>query len=109
MTERDNVTTAERLPTIVIKDLYKSYGEKKVLKGLNLEVFEGELFGFIGRNGIGKSTTIDCMIGAKQFNGGTITLCGYDVVAQPARGKTLLRIRCERAFVLRSYDRHRLS
>ena len=71
MTERDNVTTAERLPTIVIKDLYKSYGEKKVLKGLNLEVFEGELFGFIGRNGIGKSTTIDCMIGAKQFNGGT--------------------------------------
>lgn len=87
MTERDNVTTAERLPTIVIKDLYKSYGEKKVLKGLNLEVFEGELFGFIGRNGIGKSTTIDCMIGAKQFNGGTITLCGYDVVAQPLEVK----------------------
>lgn len=87
MTERDNVTTAERLPAIVIKDLYKSYGEKKVLKGLNLEVFEGELFGFIGRNGIGKSTTIDCMIGAKQFNGGTITLCGYDVVAQPLEAK----------------------
>lgn len=87
MTERDNVTTAERLATIVIKDLYKSYGEKKVLKGLNLEVFEGELFGFIGRNGIGKSTTIDCMIGAKQFNGGTITLCGYDVVAQPLEAK----------------------
>ncbi len=87
MTERDNVTTAERLPTIAIKDLYKSYGEKKVLKGLNLEVFEGELFGFIGRNGIGKSTTIDCMIGAKQFNGGTITLCGYDVVAQPLEAK----------------------
>lgn len=51
--------------TILIEDLYKSYGEKEVLLGLNLEVHEGELFGFIGRNGIGKSTTIDCMIGAK--------------------------------------------
>ena len=45
--------------TILIEDLYKSYGEKEVLLGLNLEVHEGELFGFIGRNGIGKSTTID--------------------------------------------------
>ena len=53
--------------TILIEDLYKSYGEKEVLLGLNLEVHEGELFGFIGRNGIGKSTTIDCMIGAKKF------------------------------------------
>ena len=37
--------------TILIEDLYKSYGEKEVLLGLNLEVHEGELFGFIGRNG----------------------------------------------------------
>ena len=64
---------------IEIHDLYKSYGEKKVLKGLNLEVYPGELFGFIGKNGIGKSTTIDCMIGAKRFNSGSITVGGYDV------------------------------
>ena len=44
--------------TILIEDLYKSYGEKEVLLGLNLEVHEGELFGFIGRNGIGKSTLV---------------------------------------------------
>lgn len=66
--------------TILIEDLYKSYGEKEVLLGLNLEVHEGELFGFIGRNGIGKSTTIDCMIGAKKFNKGRIELNGYDIV-----------------------------
>ena len=52
---------------ISIVDLHKAYGKKKVLKGLSLEVYPGELFGFIGRNGIGKSTTIDCMIGSKRF------------------------------------------
>ena len=62
-----------------IRDLHKSYGKKTVLKGLNLDVYPGELFGFIGRNGIGKSTTIDCMIGAKRFNSGSITVGGYDI------------------------------
>ncbi|MBQ8415799.1 MAG: ABC transporter ATP-binding protein [Clostridia bacterium] len=64
---------------IEIHDLHKSYGPKQVLKGLSLNVYPGELFGFIGRNGIGKSTTIDCMIGAKRFNSGSITVGGYDI------------------------------
>lgn len=62
-----------------IHGLYKSYGKKEVLKGLDLTVLPGELFGFIGRNGIGKSTTIDCMIGAKRFDKGTILVGGYDI------------------------------
>lgn len=76
--------------TILIEDLYKSYGEKEILLGLNLEVHEGELFGFIGRNGIGKSTTIDCMIGAKKFNKGRIELNGYDIVKDPIDAKKSL-------------------
>ena len=76
--------------TILIEDLYKSYGEKEVLLGLNLEVHEGELFGFIGLNGIGKSTTIDCMIGAKKFNKGRIELNGYDIVKDPIDAKKSL-------------------
>ena len=39
---------------ISIKNLHKSYGDKKVLKGINLEVYENEMFGFLGRNGIGQ-------------------------------------------------------
>lgn len=74
-------------PAIVIRDLYKSYGDKKVLKGLNLTVNRGELFGFIGRNGIGKSTTIDCMIGSKRFQSGSISICGYDISAEPIEAK----------------------
>ena len=41
-----------------IHDLHKSYGKKEVLKGINLDVYKGEVFGFIGKNGAGKSTTI---------------------------------------------------
>ena len=83
--ENNNQT---KTPSIVITELHKSYGKKQVLKGLNLEVFPGELFGFIGKNGIGKSTTIDCVIGSKKFNSGTITLNGYDIKAEPLLAKS---------------------
>ncbi len=72
---------------ISIKDLYKSYGKKEVLMGLSLDVYQGELLGFIGRNGIGKSTTIDCMIGAKKFNSGEILIDGFDITKQPLDAK----------------------
>lgn len=73
--------------SIKIDNLYKSYGKKEVLKGLTLDVYEGELLGFIGRNGIGKSTTIDCMIGSKKFNSGTILVDGYDITKDPLDAK----------------------
>lgn len=72
---------------ISIQNLHKAYGKKQVLKGLDCEVYEGEMFGFIGRNGIGKSTTIDCLIGAKKFDDGKITLDGFDVVHESIDAK----------------------
>ena len=85
----NNVETQEKeiKPAIKIDKLFKSYGKKEVLKGLDLEVYHGELFGFIGRNGIGKSTTIDCMIGSKKFNSGTIEISGYNIVTDPLAAK----------------------
>ena len=77
----------EREVAISIKDLHKSYGKKVVLKGVNLEVYKGALFGFLGRNGIGKSTTIDCMIGLKKFNKGKIHLNGFDIEKEPLAAK----------------------
>lgn len=64
---------------IKIIELHKSYGKHKVLKGINLEVFHGEIFGFVGSNGAGKSTTIDCLIGAKKFDSGQIFVNDYDI------------------------------
>ena len=85
--EKQVVNEIEKEPSILIENLFKSYGKKEVLKGLNLDVYPGELFGFIGRNGIGKSTTIDCMIGVKQFNSGKIYVNGYDIVKSPIEAK----------------------
>ena len=81
-TNKDN-----RKPMISIQNLHKSYGKKQVLKGLDLDVYEGELFGFIGKNGIGKSTTIDCVIGSKKFDDGVILLDGFDVKQEPIEAK----------------------
>ena len=72
-----------------VKDLYKSYGSKDVLKGLDISVKKGEVFGFIGKNGIGKSTTIDCIVGLKEPNSGDILICGKDVKTQPLEAKML--------------------
>ena len=68
---------------ISITGLEKSYGHKKVLKGINLEVFEGELFAFIGANGAGKSTTIESMIGLRTFDKGTIEIEGHSIKKDP--------------------------
>lgn len=87
MTQEQITPQEGKTVTISIKDLHKSYGKKQVLKGINLDVYSGELFGFIGRNGIGKSTTIDCIIGVKRFDSGSITLGGFDVVKESVDSK----------------------
>ena len=80
----------ERKENIIIEQLNKSYGSKQVLTDLTLKVYEGELFGFIGRNGIGKSTTIDCMIGMKKFDSGTIKIYDYDIKENPIEIKKII-------------------
>jgi len=74
-------------PSISIHGLVKSYGEKKVLTGLDLEVYPGELYGFIGKNGVGKTTTIDCLIGAKSFEKGEILIEGKSIKKNPVEAK----------------------
>lgn len=70
-----------------IIDLKKSYGKKEVLKGINLEVYQGEVFGFIGKNGAGKSTTIDSIVGLKDFNSGEIYINGHSIKEEPIECK----------------------
>lgn len=72
-----------------IKDLYKSYGKKEVLKGLNLELKKGQIVGLIGKNGIGKSTTIDCVTGSKNYNSGEIYINGENIESNPIGIKKL--------------------
>ena len=72
-----------------IKNLYKSYGTKEVLKGINLTVGKGQIVGLIGKNGIGKSTTIDCVTGSKNYNSGEIYINGTNIESNPIEIKKM--------------------
>jgi ABC-2 type transport system ATP-binding protein len=72
-----------------IKNLYKSYGDHEVIKGLSLEVKKGQIIGLIGKNGIGKSTTIDCVTGSKNFNSGEIYINGTNIESNPIEIKKM--------------------
>lgn len=63
---------------IFVEGLTKSYGEKTVVNNLNLSVKSGTVFGLLGANGAGKSTTIECMLGTKLADSGTVRLLGQD-------------------------------
>ena len=68
---------------LVIDGLTKTYpGSKRAVDGLSLRVRPGEIYGFIGHNGAGKSTTIRAVCGVMDFDGGTITVDGLDVRTQ---------------------------
>ena len=63
-----------------ITDLRKRFGDKEVLRGLNLTVPEGSIFGFIGKNGSGKTTTMKTVLGLLKADGGEILVNGEQVV-----------------------------
>ena len=66
------------MEAVSVQNLCKSYGEKQVLNNLNLSVKHGTVFGLLGANGAGKSATIECILGTKKADSGTVTLLGQD-------------------------------
>ncbi|GKX67625.1 ABC transporter ATP-binding protein [Inconstantimicrobium mannanitabidum] len=64
---------------ISIKNLRMSYGDKNVLKGINLEIPRGQIIGYIGTNGAGKSTTIKIMLGILEGYEGKVEILGQDI------------------------------
>ena len=70
-----------------IEHLTKIYGEKKAVDDLSLHILPGEIFGFIGHNGAGKSTTIKSTVGILKFDEGTITICGKNIKDDPVACK----------------------
>ena len=63
-----------------ISDLHKRFGDKEVLKGLNLNVPDHSIFGLIGQNGAGKTTTMKSILGLIRPDRGEITVCGESVM-----------------------------
>lgn len=70
-------------PAILLQGLTKSYGRVRALRGVNLEVYQGEIFGFLGPNGAGKTTTIRCLLDLIRPDGGRAQVLGINPQADP--------------------------
>jgi ABC-2 type transport system ATP-binding protein len=66
------------IPAIEIEGLQKAYGKIQAVKGITISVERGEIFGFLGPNGSGKTTTIRCMLDVIRPTTGTIRVLGLD-------------------------------
>ena len=72
---------------IELTNVNKSFGDKKAVNNLSLDVKSGEFFAFLGPNGAGKTTTIKMMTGLLKPDSGTVKLCGIDISKDPERAK----------------------
>ena len=75
-----------------VSNVVKTYKNAKepALKGISFNVKRGEVFGLIGKNGAGKSTTIKCLMGIHPFEKGSITINGYDLKKDENEAKSLI-------------------
>ena len=73
-----NVTT-QQVPVMSIRNLSKSLGGRRILNDLSFDVYPGEIFGFLGPNGSGKTTTIKVILGLLSLEAGEISICSHDV------------------------------
>lgn len=67
---------------IEVKGLQKSYKQFHVLKGVDFEVRRGEIFALLGSNGAGKTTTVNILSTLLKPDGGTASVCGFDVISE---------------------------
>ncbi|MEW4284706.1 ABC transporter ATP-binding protein [Priestia koreensis] len=67
---------------IYVKELTKSFKDKEVLKGVNVEVQRGEIFALLGSNGAGKTTLVNILSTLMKADSGEVSVCGFDVKRQ---------------------------
>src|SRR5499425_518521 len=66
-------------PLVQVEDIHTYYGKSHILHGVSLEVGRGEVIGLLGRNGVGKSTTLKSVMGLVRPASGRVTLEGRDI------------------------------
>lgn len=63
---------------VEVRDLWKSYAGRAVVRGIDLSVVEGEIFGILGPNGAGKTTTVEMIGGLRSRDRGDVRVAGFD-------------------------------
>jgi len=77
-------------PIISIKNLFKSYGSKQVLKNISIDILPGQVIGYIGPNGAGKSTTVKILCGLISDFKGEVIIKGMDIRKNPVSVKSVI-------------------
>ena len=72
---------------VSIENLHKSYKDHEAVRGISLDIVQGEILGLLGPNGAGKTTTIQCICGLSSISSGSIKVMGIDVVSDPVGAK----------------------
>jgi ABC-2 type transport system ATP-binding protein len=68
-------------------NLSKSFGETHAVDGVSLEIAAGEIYGLVGADGAGKTTTIRLLVGALKADSGEVNICGYDINKQTEQAR----------------------
>lgn len=80
---------------ISVDSLVKNYGSFQAVKGINFEVFEGEIFGLLGPNGAGKSTTLEIIETLRTKTSGTVKVAGFDLDKEPNEIKKIIGVQLQ--------------
>jgi ABC-2 type transport system ATP-binding protein len=83
-------TSAAYLPAVSVCNLRKKYGSTEAVSNVSFDVDAGQIFGLIGPNAAGKTTTLECILGLRRPDGGSIRINGLDLRTHAAQLKMLL-------------------
>jgi len=76
--------------SLSVRELTKRYGAVEAVRGVSFDVAPGEIFGLLGPNGSGKTSTIECILGLREPDSGSVTLHGIDALAHPAQSRRVV-------------------
>lgn len=72
------------------QDLHKHFGSTQAVNGVSLRIMPGEIYGLVGSDGAGKTTTMRLLVGALKPHHGAIEVCGYDVLKQTEQARSAI-------------------
>jgi ABC-2 type transport system ATP-binding protein len=78
-----------------VRDLHVSYGPKKAVDGVSLQITRGEIFGLLGPNGAGKTSTLSAIEGLIKPQSGTVLLDGIEIRRHPSQAKAKLGVQLQ--------------
>src|SRR6267154_4016926 len=77
---------------LAIEQLTAGYGEAVVLSDISFRLDEGQSIALLGRNGMGKTTLVNSIVGVTRYRGGSITLAGRDITRLPPEQRAMLGV-----------------